>query len=613
MRQKMEEGEAVVITTVKNRPVSTDSKKRKRNKKTTEEMKKKKDTRRKKTKSSSTLPHPLPERVMRSEDILKGSTVSTGHSSGNNNILNYVCCNLRDETVAGDVKERKIVGSIVNIAAYFHLGLDGIDVEAVCAYGLASYNRKRFGAGTVRLFVNLPNNHYTNSYEKDMDLLLKNNGISSLDEYMAMVEKSKASPWEVLPKIRYPSQNLTGLLFDSGRIVLIGASNEYIARQGAALLVYMLHKKMKIAAQLSDFRVVNIVTTFYLGFEVDLETFAKEEGSLVNYAPGLFPAVIMPSPTRMTLLVNYTGNCILTGADSRESLRDFFMTHYPLICKYRKKTERELVAERKEEEQRMGKPFAPFITSDTTTPPHSLISQSPPVSDDGTGDSSQHPLRMMQELARKRGEMDEESFEKFSLNFIVQELCGLKENLVSSIERVSDSLDKQDGWGEGHDDRMIARTAEGILENYSHGGPGSAPVSVDLVSQTKDSRLSLQSSGGNSTQSQGRPSNYKKACHQLLNIIHSLDTTGTESAFSYYNEMVPTNDITAKPVVIDRTVGSFTPVAQSTSSSSFSVPQIPTLLNSEQYAKCVTTTKALETSHFMQDKIVSAAAKLSRK
>jgi transcription initiation factor TFIID TATA-box-binding protein len=233
------------------------------------------------------------------------------------------------------VGEKKIIGSIVNIAAFFHLGVPGIDVESVCLHGLASHNAKRFGAGTVRVLINLPLNHRFDTYEEDIQILLSYNKVGSLAEYAAIVEKSRCDPSVLIPRIKYPAQNLTGLLFDSGRIVLVGASNEYIARAGGALMVYMLHDKMKIPVRFCDFRVVNMVATVNVGFQVDLERFAESEGSLVKYSPHLFPAVIMPSTKKMTLLVNYTGNCILTGANRREDLCKFFEDNFELIKKYR--------------------------------------------------------------------------------------------------------------------------------------------------------------------------------------------------------------------------------------------------------------------------------------
>ncbi len=280
------------------------------------------------------------KRIVRPEDLLDGATVGTKSSggNGNGNVLNYV--------VIDDIPDKRIIGTIVNIAAYFHVGLVGIDIEAIAGMaGLASYNKKLFGAGTLRIFLNLPNNFYSGNYERDMEMLLKHNKIDSMEEFnhlMKQVELERECKGEAPPlKMKYPSQNLTGLLFDSGRIVLIGASNEYLARYGASLIVYMLQKYRNIPARFSNFRIVNIVTTFSLGFDVDLEKFAAGEGTLVNYIPDLFPAVMMPSPNNMTLLVNYTGNCILTGSRDRRVLKEFFKKQYYIIIKYRKKTKAE--------------------------------------------------------------------------------------------------------------------------------------------------------------------------------------------------------------------------------------------------------------------------------
>jgi len=280
------------------------------------------------------------KRVTRPEDILENGIVSVRSAGGNGNILNYVVIDDLEQDI-------KIIGSIVNIAAYFHVGLVGIDIEAIAALnGLASYNKKLFGAGTLRIYLNFPPNFYTGNYEKDMQLLMEYNRISSMKELNELLEKKENGEPVEIPRIKYPAQNLTGLLFDSGRIVLIGASNEHVARYGASLLVYMLQKERKIPARFSDFRIVNMVVTFSLGFDVDLDRLDYGEGSTVTFKPQVFPAVMMPSPDdgtfqereKVTLLVNYTGNCILTGSRDRHSVKEFFKQKYRIIIKYRKKT-----------------------------------------------------------------------------------------------------------------------------------------------------------------------------------------------------------------------------------------------------------------------------------
>ena len=268
-----------------------------------------------------------------SEDLLEGATISTGHSSGNNNPLNYIF-------VKGS-SGRTYVGSIVNIAAHFNLGLEGIDVDAVASHHFGTHNKHKFGAGTVRKFINLPLNHYSGDYDDDIEQLMRDAGLSSFDEFMEKVNEADKHPdvpkKSFVPKIRYPCQNITGLLFDSARIVLIGASNEYNARHGASLIVYMLCKYMKIPAKLTDFRVVNIVATFSVGFEVDLYALAEGEGSMAEFDPHLFGAVILRSLSSKTaLLVNKTGNCIVTGSDSRKQIALFFEEKFEIIAKYRK-------------------------------------------------------------------------------------------------------------------------------------------------------------------------------------------------------------------------------------------------------------------------------------
>lgn len=408
------------------------------------------------------------KKVTPKDEVPEGSTISTGHSSGNNNVLNYVII---------DIDGKKIVGSIVNIAAYFHLGLAGICVESVAAQNLCSYNSRVFGAGTVRFRMNLPPNHYTGDFEADIATLLKESGFDSQEEFeeaCRIAEENLEPP----PKIKYPHQNVTSLLFNSTRVVLIGASNEYIARNGASRLVHMLCKCMGIPARLTDFRIVNIVTTFALGFQVDLDMLAKEEGCAAEYDPISFPAVIMPSGTKMALLVNYTGNCILTGCSCRKTLKAFFVTCYHIIWKCRRRTAKE----KKQEEiarKAAEDALAPIYLNDALSGP-SVTSILSTVNDDdwmlGSTDTNHY-------LTSGDIEIDE--------GFV-----GLKRDLEQYVASLSST----------------------------------PSMSLDRVEGHTQSRNSPPSS------------NFKKANAQLRDMLVALDSVGTERTLRHYKEVCATNE-----------------------------------------------------------------------
>ncbi len=304
---------------------------------------------------------PTPGNPVTSKSILGNVVTSTCKSSDNIGILNFI-----PFTVERQPGEKcTILGSIVNIAADFDFGLDHICVKSVCQNGLGTYNSKRFGAGTLRIHLNLGTNHRSATYDEDVALLLKNNKIGSLEEYMESNENYKnGDPFT--RSLRYPTQKQTLLIFDSGRVVSVGASSEWHARQGGALVVKLLNDEMGIPAQFRNFRVVNIVATVNLGFEVDLDKLSEGEGSRVAYDPDLFPAVIIPSEDKTTGLVNKTGNCILTGASNRLALQIFFNNMYHIVLKYRKKNLGELEKEEQEESLKVPTIIDTLVNKETS-------------------------------------------------------------------------------------------------------------------------------------------------------------------------------------------------------------------------------------------------------
>lgn len=269
--------------------------------------------------------------------------------------LSEVSFDISYQDKEGKVIKMKISGYIVNIAAFFHLNWDNLSVFSVCFNGWASFNKRRFGAGTMRIvgLGDIP--YYSGDYETDCSRFLQDQGYISLNAYYeshGMGKDGTLTPNSDLPSFWYPVQFLANLLFDSGRVVSIGASNEYVARHGASLLVAALQKYEGMhGASMSDYRTVNIVITFHLGFRVDLMELADTEKGFISFQREAFPAVIIHSETKITLLVNETGKCILTGAASEEELGLFLKQHFSLLYThgYRMHAGKKIVFKRKRE------------------------------------------------------------------------------------------------------------------------------------------------------------------------------------------------------------------------------------------------------------------------
>lgn len=199
------------------------------------------------------------------------------------------------------VKDRADIpsGLTVNVAAQYRLELQRLNSRriAVLADLGIGYNPKRFVAGTGRVRVYPPGYRHGDR--------------------------------------RIVPQDVTALLYHTSKVVLTGASNEYMARNSAWAQAFMLHRRLGIPVRMSAFRIENIVCNFFLGYEVDLAKFKQDEGSLVKYEPENFPAAIYSPNKRFTVLVNYTGKLIITGSRDRSASIEYYGIFYDKLLPYK--------------------------------------------------------------------------------------------------------------------------------------------------------------------------------------------------------------------------------------------------------------------------------------
>lgn len=190
-------------------------------------------------------------------------------------------------------------GLTVNVAAQYRLELQQLNsrrIAVLADLGLG-YNPKRFVAGTGRVRVYPPGYRHGDR--------------------------------------RIAPQDVTALLYHTSKVVLTGASNEYMARDSAWAQTFMLHRRLGVPVKMSAFRIENIVCNFFLGYEVDLAKFKESEGSLVDYNPQCFPAAIYSLNKRFTVLVNYTGKLIITGSRDRNASIKYYGALYEKLLPFK--------------------------------------------------------------------------------------------------------------------------------------------------------------------------------------------------------------------------------------------------------------------------------------
>ena len=141
----------------------------------------------------------------------------------------------------------------------------------------------------------------------------------------------------VVLKIANPKS--TGLIFKSGKVVLLGAKSEEFAYQACRTLVRTVNKiyDQPQKADLVGFKIQNIVAKADTGFSLRLELFAKEHkmAGLTSYEPELFPGLIFRvAKPKVTCLIFNTGRLMIMGAKNRLDLYEAYKNIYPLLYKY---------------------------------------------------------------------------------------------------------------------------------------------------------------------------------------------------------------------------------------------------------------------------------------
>lgn len=115
----------------------------------------------------------------------------------------------------------------------------------------------------------------------------------------------------------------TVLLFDTGNVVGTGADTEELALLSAWNVVSLLNDH-GIPAQVRDFKIHNIVSHFYCGFQINLYAIHDRFPGTSNFDPENFPGVIVRpvEQTSIVFLIYRSGRIVMTGAHRRSEIVD---------------------------------------------------------------------------------------------------------------------------------------------------------------------------------------------------------------------------------------------------------------------------------------------------
>lgn len=156
--------------------------------------------------------------------------------------------------------------------------------------------------------------------------------------------------------LRVREPKCTALVFETGKIVVTGATSVEDSKRGCRKFAKIL-KKLGNPVQFLDvswggwggvvfagthcvrqFQVQNMVAVCDMRAPLSLENFASDNAEHTSYEPELFPGAIfrMEQP-RVVVLMFVTGKMVFTGAKSEDDIFQACENMYPLAQKYAKK------------------------------------------------------------------------------------------------------------------------------------------------------------------------------------------------------------------------------------------------------------------------------------
>ncbi|XP_015122451.1 TATA box-binding protein-like protein 1 isoform X1 [Diachasma alloeum] len=147
-------------------------------------------------------------------------------------------------------------------------------------------------------------------------------------------------------KLRNPST--TASIWSSGKISCTGAESESDAKKAARKIARCL-AKLGFNVRFSNFRVVNVLGTCLMPWDIRINLFSMAHREHADYEPELHPGVTYKlTEPKATLKIFSTGNVTITGTSSVALVANAVEKIFPLVQEFRKpRTQEELAARRR--------------------------------------------------------------------------------------------------------------------------------------------------------------------------------------------------------------------------------------------------------------------------
>jgi transcription initiation factor TFIID TATA-box-binding protein len=139
--------------------------------------------------------------------------------------------------------------------------------------------------------------------------------------------------------MRTRSPRITALIFQTGKVVIVGATKVEDSLVGAEKVGKYISEALRKKVSIKEFKVQNIVASSQVDFKVDLELLSMSKRGICFYEPEIFaPAAKLSysSETKQIALVFRSGKLIYTGSNEYKNLKEMHSYLSPMLLKYRK-------------------------------------------------------------------------------------------------------------------------------------------------------------------------------------------------------------------------------------------------------------------------------------
>ena len=149
----------------------------------------------------------------------------------------------------------------------------------------------------------------------------------------------------VIMRLKQPKS--AALIFNSGKIIVLGAKNEQDSEKAAKIFAHSI-KGLGYNPKFRKFQIINIVGTCDVKFDIKLTQLSininaklnnNSEKKICHYEPDIFPGLIYQMAShKLTILIFSSGKINFVGAKHKNDIYEAYKRIYPLLLRFKKET-----------------------------------------------------------------------------------------------------------------------------------------------------------------------------------------------------------------------------------------------------------------------------------